>query len=66
MTRTAPSSTKASPRQRATIGPQSLKAMGRDFLDQWHALEGGAAIAETRIHFQTLADAARIDIEIRM
>lgn len=58
MTRTA-SSTKAS-RLRGTIGPQSLEAMGRDFLDQWHALEGGAAIAETHIHFQTLDDAARI------
>lgn len=60
MTRTTTSSTKASPRPRATIGPQSLEAMGRDFLDQWHALKGGAAIAETHIHFQSLADAARI------
>ncbi|MFN4311077.1 MAG: helix-turn-helix domain-containing protein [Ferrovibrio sp.] len=59
MTKTA-SPTKAPSRVRVTVGRQSLEAMGRDFLDQWHALEGGAAIAETHIHFQTLDDAARI------
>ncbi|WP_300299474.1 hypothetical protein [Ferrovibrio sp.] len=64
MTRTA-SPTKASPRLRVTVSRQSPEAMGRDFLDRWHALESGAAIAETHIHFQTLGDAARIETEIK-
>jgi len=47
-------------RVRVTVGRQNLDAMGRDFLEKWQALEAGAALAETQIHFQTLDDAARI------
>lgn len=45
---------------RLSIGTRSLESLGREFVDNWRALEAGAPIAQTHIHFQSLDDAAKV------